>query len=523
MAFILFWNARFHSLEKNKIFDWLLAANGKIISLGYLNDLPPSIPGIKKIDLCSKTVIPAFTDAHTHFVLTALGKKRIELNNAGSLSDALQILNQAKMKSIPGSWIYGQGYDRNLWQDGRPHKKYLDKIFSDQPVVLESKDCHAVWANSAALKKAGIDKNTNDPKGGKIERDANGEPNGIIYEEAQKLIRKNAPALSLGEMMHAVEENLANFHALGVTSVHTMEGIDEFKALQILAGQDKLKVRATIYLPHENLEQIILSGIYSGFGNKWLRVGGIKYFADGSLGSQTAEMIEPYEGSQNYGVENLSAEELKDRIILAAKNRLAAAVHAIGDRALTKTLDAFENAESPIQKYKLINRIEHAQLVPLDELSRFKTSGIIASVQPIHLADDVKIADLYWGKRAAGAYPFRSLIDHNITLAFGSDTPVASFDPIKGIYTAVHRRYNLDENGSSWYPEQCITVKDAVRAYTIGPALAEGALGYKGTLAPGKLADFLVLNKDIFEIPAEEILQVKVIKTILGGDIIFEE
>jgi len=519
MSFILYYNAKIYSLKKDKIYNWLLSANGKIVALGT-KGLEPEAP--VKINLNSQTVIPAFTDAHTHFVMTALYAGRVWLNKADSLNQALKILQGVKPPSGRKVWLFGGGYDKNIWPDGQPHKKYLDVLFPQTPVLIESKDCHAIWVNSVALKLAGINAKTPDPAGGKIGRDASGQPDGLLYEKAQQRVRDIAGQPREAEMVDAVEQAFGRFHSLGITGVHSMEGMGEFRVLQQLWGKGKLHLRFSVYLPQQEAEHLIQAGLQSGFGDEWLRFAGVKFFADGSLGSQTAEMQQPYEGSNNLGLAHFSAEEMKERIALAQNNRLAVAVHAIGDRAVIKVLNALEQTDRNKAAPLLPNRIEHAQLVPPKQIARFRRLGIIASVQPVHIADDVQIAEHYWGKRTAYAYPLRSLLNQKIVLAFGSDTPVAHFDPIQGIYSAVQRKYQFKSTEAVWHPEQAITVAEAVRAYTYGAAVASGEPALKGTLESGKLADFIVLNRDIFTTPLEELLQVKVIRTVLNGQSVFE-
>lgn len=519
MSLKLFYNARFYSLRRAKFYDWLLEANGKIVALGCNSDMPALT---NKIDLQGKTVLPAFTDAHTHFAMTALYNSRIQLNAAQSLKEALAILHRAAKERPKERWLLGSGYDKNVWRDGSPHKTYLDKMFPGRPVCLESKDCHTLWLNSAALSLARIGRNTAHPPGGRIGRDKDGSPNGILYENARSLVEPFIPDPSAAEIAAAVEKNCRNFHSRGITTVHTMEGVEEFKAFQILQRKQNLRMRITQYLPHSNLETMIKSGIRSAFGDEWLRLGGIKIFADGSLGSQTAAMLEPYEHSQNYGVENLSPAELNGRIALSLQNGLSVAVHAIGDKALLSVLTAFEKAGAPMES-SAPNRIEHAQLIPDEQFEQFEKLSLVASVQPLHIADDVPLAERFWGRRSKNAYPFKRLIVQGIPLAFGSDTPVADYDPFKGIYSAVKRKYKMNPSAESWHPEQAISVRQAVRAYTLGGAFAAGEQDYKGTLSPGNLADFIVLDKDIFTVPADYILQIRVLRTYLNGTSVYEQ
>lgn len=525
MQIKLFYNAVIYSIDSQKVFDWILVFGDKIAALGYKNDRPV-FPGslIEKIDLGGKTMLPSFTDAHTHFASTALYEGQISLHKAESLEDVINMLAGYTNKFSPGDWITGGGYDRNLWKDGRPHKKYLDKIFPANPVALDSKDGHALWVNTEALKRAGIDSKSLNPSGGRIERDQTGRLTGVLYESAIGLV-KNANDMAMHDQLNTYIENLyTRFHRLGITSVHTMESWKDLNAFQSMHRSGRLKMRINMYLPQEDMEKLITAGIRSGFGNEWIRIGGVKFFVDGSLGSQTAEMTRPYENTDNYyGIEVMSEKDLTERIQLASKNGLVCAVHAIGDRAVNKTLNAFEACCSWQEKFRLINRIEHAQLILPADILRMAKQKIIASMQPIHIADDVKISELHWGARSQYAYPMRELADEGVVLAFGSDVPAADPDPFKGIYSAVLRKYRVDKRAKSWYPQRAVSLREAVFAYTAGGAGASDELQIKGTLAPGKLADFIVLSKDLFKIPVDEILDVRIEKTVLGGDVVFDK
>ncbi|MGD9488286.1 MAG: amidohydrolase [Calditrichaceae bacterium] len=525
MKFKLFYNAVIYSLDSDRIFDWMLVFGDRIAALGQTGDLP-DLPDslMEKIDLDGRTVIPSFTDAHTHFASTALYEGQISLHNAESLDDAIKILTDKKNKFLPGEWVTGGGYDRNLWEDGQPHRKYLDKIFPVNPVALDSKDGHALWVNTEALKRAGIGPHTSDQDGGKIVRDQDGRLTGVLYESAMLPVKKLYDETIREKLSGYIENLYPKFYRLGITSVHTMETWQDFNSFQMLYKSGQLKMRINMYLPQEDMEKLISARIRSGFGNEWIRVAGVKFFVDGSLGSQTAEMTQPYENSENYfGIGVMSEKDLTERIQLALRNGLACAVHAIGDRAVNKAVNAFEKGHSWQEQFKLTNRIEHAQLILPTDIVRLAKLNIIASMQPLHIADDVEIAELHWGVRSGFAYPMRALADAGVVLAFGSDVPVADPDPFKGIYTAVLRKYRVNPNAKSWHPERAVTLREALSAYTTGGALASDEIKNKGTLLPGKLADFIVLSKDVFKIPVEEILDLMVELTVLGGEVVFDK
>ncbi len=522
--FTLYHNAYIHTLEEEPVYNWLLSSSGSIVAIGRQNDYPDLSPNkMKMIDLQGGHVYPAFTDAHTHLFMSALNARHIDLRPANSLDEALQILRHHSRLFAPGEWIEGYGFDKNLWTDGQPHKKYLDQIFPDNPVVLESKDCHSIWVNSPALKAAGLKKDSSNPSGGKLARDGDGALNGLLYEQALPLVQKQVPAADVGPMKQAVKNLFKEFHKRGITSAHTMEGLKEYGILQDLMNEGQLKLRVSIYIPYQESAWLTDNQLRSGFGDDWLRLGGVKIFADGSLGSRTAEMLAPYENEpQNRGLAHLSEAEISEIVAHAARNGLSPAVHAIGDAAVLKVLRAFQKSLAWRQKWGFNFRMEHAQLVPEEALPLFRETHTIASMQPIHIADDVRNAERYWGARSARAYPIKDMLASGIPLAFGSDTPVADFDPLKGIFSAAHRRYHLQLDEAPWRPEQAISIEQALRAYTIGGAAASGERHLKGSLKAGKVADFIVLDKALSELSESEPLNASVRQTILSGEIVYQ-
>ncbi len=519
MQIHLYFNGKIHTSISGERADWLLCAAGKIIASGAKDNRPDFFTA--STNLNGKTVLPAFTDAHTHFTLSALHLTRINLDDAASLAEALAIIKQHKQKAEPNEWVRGGGFNKNIWPDGVPHKRHLDALFPDTPVALESKDYHSLWVNSRALKMAGIHRHTTDPEGGKIGRDGDGALNGLLYENALNLVYDKILLPANERIAAAVRERTRQFLAFGITTVHTMEGIAEFKALQKIQQQDALKMRVHFYIPKDEAAPLIDSGIQSGFGLDKLSIAGVKFFTDGSLGSQTAHMLQPYENSQSTGIAHISEAQLKEEVLFFNQHGLSAAVHAIGDAAVLKTVNVFEAVQNKVKNPLIRNRIEHAQLVPADQIERIARLNITASMQPVHIADDVKTADKYWGERCTQAYPFRQLADAGINLTFGSDTPVAGIDPFKGLYSALERKYHLDSNEKSWYPRQTVTLHEALTAYTMGAVRAVGRETIAGSLEPGKVADFIVLDRDIFSIPSEELPSVKIDKTIVGGKVVF--
>jgi len=478
--------------------------------------------GWEILDLEGKAVVPGFIDCHVHFLDFALGFKRLNFKGVDSLEGALGLVRERARKSGPGEWITGFGWDHHLWHKGFPHKEDLDRVAPENPVALTRKDGHLMWVNSLALERAGIDAGTPDPPGGEIERDAQG-PTGILKERARELVEEILPQFSPQTRQGALREAIGKAQRFGLTGIHDCEGSEALADFQTLLVQDELGVRVYMMIPQEGLEKAISLGLKTGFGNDSLRLGHLKLFADGSLGSQTAHMLEPFYGQpDNCGIPVLSPDELQAIVGRADEAEIACAVHAIGDAANRKVLDIFARLRAKGVRGGLRHRIEHAQLLHPDDIPRFKQLGIIASMQPIHATSDMVMADRYWGERARYSYAWRSLLDSGARLAFGSDCPVENLDPLMGIHAAVTRQRASGEPEGGWCPQERLTVAEAVHAYTLGAAYASGEEKAKGSIAPGKLADLVVLSRDIFEIPPEEILETEVLYTIFDGRVVYE-
>ncbi len=390
----------------------------------------------------------------------------------------------------------------------------LDRVAPHHPVALEAKSGHAAWVNSRALELAGITAATPDPAGGQIARDARGQPTGILLEDAMDFVAKVEPEPTpegVAEMMRAA---FPLAHRAGLTGIHDFDGPAAFAAFQLLKQRGQLGLRVVKSIPRDRLSQAIDLGLRSGLGDDWLRVGSVKLFADGALGPWTASMIEPFEGSNNLGIATLSEPEMAKDVRRANAAGLSCAIHAIGDRACRTVLDVYEEVGSR----DLRNRIEHVQLLHPQDYARLGKLGVIASMQPTHATSDMLISDKYWGKRSAGAYAWRTQLEAGAALAFGSDCPVEKIEPLMGIHAAVTRRRADGSPGpEGWYPEQRLTVEEAVRAFTWGAAYAGGREDRLGSITPGKLADLTVLDRDIFVIEPMEILETRVDATIIGG------
>ncbi|MDI7277695.1 MAG: amidohydrolase, partial [Anaerolineae bacterium] len=424
----------------------------------------------------------------------------------------------------PGQWIVGRGWDRNLWSPpGFPSRTALDAVSPLHPVALDAKDGHALWLNSAGLKALGVDEAMAERWPGQVLRHGtDGEPAGILLEDAAEEARQRLDRAVPSDLRRAILAATEVAHRLGVTGVHDCEGGAELAAFLELWCQQALQLRVYMMIPRENLEAAERLGLRTGFGDEWLRIGHLKLFADGSLGSRTADMIEPYEGEgPNRGFALLEGGELRAIVERAARAHIAPAIHAIGDRANRRVLDALASCQPIWSEAGLRPRIEHVQLLAPADLPRLAQLGVIASMQPIHATSDWLMAEAYWGERSAGAYAWRSLLRAGTRLAFGSDCPVETLDPLAGIHAAVTRERPDGSPPGGWRAGERLTVHEAVHAYTRGAAYAAGEEGLKGSLTPGMVGDLVVLSEDIFRISPRDLLQTRVLATVCGGQLVY--
>ena len=482
-------------------------------------------PEGKAVDLQGRTVVPGFTDAHLHFMSYGVSLKQIDLAEVPTLKEALARVAARAAETPAGQWLTGRGWDHSLWEGGAfPAREDLDRVAPSHPVWLRRKCGHAGWANSRALELAGITAETPDPPGGAIDRHpATGQPTGILKETAMDLLFRFFKDPAIDEAADAIKAGMTHAHKQGLVGVHTMEGAPAFRGFQQLRTAGELKLRVLMQIPEGNLDAAIQAGLRSGFGDDRLRIGGVKLFADGALGAHTAHMLAPFDDApDDCGIAVSTAEHLLEVVGKASRAGLAAFVHAIGDRANREVLDAIEASRQAGEGLHLRHRIEHTQILDPDDIPRLANLGVIASMQPIHATQDMLLADDLWGTRCAGAYAWRSLLDAGAVLAFGSDSPVEDLNVMKGIHAAVTRRRADGSPGpEGWYPEQRLTVAEAVYAYTAGAAYASGEEAIKGTLSPGKLADLAVLSQDIFTADPMAILETDVLATTFDGEFVY--
>ena len=466
--------------------------NHQIIALGD-DDLKTTVSaGGQALDLGGRLVLPGFVDGHVHFVEFALRRQRVDLSGVTSLDAALDRVRAAATATPPGHWILGGGWDHNLWMPPVwPDRHALDVVSRQHPIALDSKDVHTLWANSLALARAGVDEATPDPPGGKIVRDPDtGQATGILSEmPAKALVWDVIEPPPLDETCRAIREATGAAWQAGVTGIHDCEDERAFAAFAELRRRGEAGIRVLMHLSKDNLDAAIQAGVRSGLGDAWLRVGSVKLFMDGALGSRTGHMLEPHLGEpDNLGMIVTPREDLTDLLARALPNGISAAIHAIGDAANRTALDCLETAGARYAAHPpLRNRIEHVQVLSPRDIPRLAALGIIASVQPLHATADYEMADSYWGdERCRGAYAYKSLLDAGTRLVFGSDCPVEQCDPLGTIYAAVSRRRPDGSPGpEGWQPQERLTVEQALHAQCTTHAYAAGEESIKGTLTPG--------------------------------------
>lgn len=483
---------------------------------------------VEPIDLRGRAVVPGLTDAHVHIVLHGLARQQVRLTGCADFAAALDQIAAAAQRLPPGAWLRGNGWDHTLWGGRWPTRADLDRVCPDRPALLDRKDGHSLWVNSRALALAGITAATSDPEGGQIQRDERGEPTGILLETAMDLVRAVVPPPTRAERLAALRLAIAEALSYGLTSLHVppatdpADGPNTLIDVQALRAAGDLNIRVLAHLSGAHLEHAIALGLRSGLGDDWLRIGGLKLFADGSLGSESAHMLAPYEGRNHTGIACIYPAEMQAIVAQANAHGISVVVHAIGDAANRSVLDAIAAARPTATHLALPNRIEHAQILDPRDIPRFAELGVIASMQPIHCTADMVMAERLWGARCATGYAWRSLLDAGATLAFGSDAPVETLDPWAGIHAAVTRQTTDGAPVGGWYPEQRLTLAEALAAYCTGPAVAEAATDRKGRLSPGMLADLAVLNGDPFQMPVEQLHTLYAELTMIGGKVMFE-
>jgi predicted amidohydrolase YtcJ len=520
-----------------RIVEAVAIANGRILAVGSDEEIRAyASPNTTVIDLKGRLAVPGLSDSHAHFIQGGFQLLSVDLKDSRSEEEFVRRIAEKARTLPPGRWMQGGDWDEEAWPSEKlPTRWLIDPVTPRTPVFISRYDGHAVLANSLALELAGITKETPDPPGGVIVRDPkSGEPTGVLKDEAQDLVAKVIPRPSQAEMEEALRAALKEAARVGLTSIHDItvgpeawngNFTGEIELLRRAELEGWLTCRIYAITPIANWKNLEQAGISHDMGSDFLEMGAVKAFADGSLGSRTAWMFKPYDDDpSNSGLPMpimAPPAKLEEIARQADKAGIQICTHAIGDRAVSSLLDIYERigGEHPAAHRF---RVEHAQHVRPEDFARFGKLGIVASMQPYHAVDDGRWAEKRIGhERARSSYAWKSMLGAGAKLAFGSDWPVAPLDPLLGIYAAVTRATLDGKNPGGWFPEQRLTVEEALRAYTLGAAYAAFQEKEKGTISPGKLADVVVLSDDLFQIPPERIKDVRVEVTIVGGKVVY--
>ena len=503
--------------------------DGKIAAVGTDAEIISAYGlGAERVDAGGAVIWPGLTDAHIHLEYYALSLQQVDCETA-TLAECLRRVSTAASAADRDGWITGHGWNQNSWPEGFGNAGMLDTVSGEHPIFLTSKSIHSAWVNTRALQIAGIDANTPDPPGGAIQRDAQGNPTGILLESAMELVAGQIPRPSVSQLSEALLRAQHNLWSLGITGVHDFDSAACFAALQMLHQSGKLKLRVIKNLAGEQLTHAAAIGLRTGFGDDFLRVGSLKFFGDGALGPHTAAMLAPYDNSPDgtHGILLLEKDQVVEFGQEAVQAGFSLAIHAIGDRANREIIDAYTQlrafeSQNGLPHYR--HRIEHVQLLAEADIERLASQHIVASMQPIHATSDMLMADLYWGKRAQFAYAWNSVHQAGAALAFGSDAPVESPNPFWGLHAAVtRRRVDGTPGADGWYPQQRLALETALAGFTTGAAYAGGVEKSFGRLEPGFAADLILLEQDPFQMLPDTIHSIQPAATMVAGEWVWQQ
>jgi predicted amidohydrolase YtcJ len=483
-------------------------------------------PETRVVELRGRLVVPGFNDAHVHFLDGGFGLLSVDLRPAKDERDFARRLGE-HAKTLPkGTWILQGNWDHQAWPSkAEPTRLLIDAVTPEHPVFVSRLDGHMALANSLALRLAGVTRETQAPPGGEIVRDAGGEPTGLLKDNAQELVSKVVPEPSREMNLRAARAALREAASRGVTTIQDNSSVDALPTYQDLRARGELTARFYVWrYASPSLDPLMRTGVRTGLGDDWIRLGALKILSDGSIGSATAALFEAFtDNPKSTGLLLHSPPELERLILEADAAGFQLAVHAIGDRANALVLDSFAKAVTRNGARERRFRVEHAQHVRAEDVDRFRALGVVASVQPSHCIDDMRFVEKHVGsRRLPDAYRWASFLKAGVTLAFGTDWFVEPLDPRLGLYAAVTREFKDGGPTGGFQPQEKVSLEDALDAYTRGSAYAEFAEKDKGTLAPGMLADLVVFERDLFRIPARELLETRVDLTVVGGRVVFE-
>jgi predicted amidohydrolase YtcJ len=501
----------------------VLVVNDLIYHLGSLQDCRNlATQALQEIDLKGKMLLPAFTDAHTHFVEYSKAKLLVNLLQCSSLMEIEDYLCQYRDNmSWDAQWIIGGGWNRNVLSAPMDLNKHLlDKIFPDVPVALFSRDYHAKLCNSKALELAGIKNDTPEPGGGRFERLPDGSLSGVLYETAAEIIDKYIIPAPEDQVLKSIKDTVADIYEWGLIGFHLME-YKASKDLLLKAQEQGARFRFCWHFQASELDEMIAGEMRSYEGDEYFKVGGLKLFGDGSLGSRTGAMFEPYPAQpENFGILRYRDEELYEQMDKAAQAGFASTVHAIGDRCVRQLIDCTLKLNQNPEYKDLFHRIEHVQSIRLSDIADLKRSRLFASLQPVHIANDIPMIHESWPHVEHEAYAFKSMLEAGIPYAFGSDVPIETMNPFHGIYSALERRHQVSAHKEALNPAEAITVQQAIDGYTIGAAAASCSEQIRGKIEKGYLADLIVIE-DYRKLPVEYWIDAKSLLTMFGGEIVY--